>query len=152
MNHQITVDNPKVVCLQETFLKDKNQLNIKYFFQSYNHLYKDGHRASGDVSILIRKDIPQQQINIDSELQVIAVKTTLHKPVNICYIYMPHDPICYQIAEGFRFMPLSLVRLRTFLAQHMGWLGVRLKQVLTRVQVSLRCHNSPRRYWVKRCG
>ena len=28
------------------------------------------------------------------ELQVIAVKTTLHKPVNICSIYIPpHDPI-----------------------------------------------------------
>ena len=85
--------NPKVVCLEETFLKDKNQLNIKYF-QSYNHLYKDGDRASGGVSILVRKDIPHQQINIDSELQVIAVKTTLHKPVNICFIYKPpHDPI-----------------------------------------------------------
>ena len=69
--------NPKVVCLQETFLKNKNQLNIKQF-QSYNHQYKDGHRASGGVSILIRNDIPQQQINIDSELHVIAVKTTLH--------------------------------------------------------------------------
>ena len=40
------------------------------------------------------KDIPQQQINIDGELQVIAVKTTLYKPVNICSIYIPlHDPI-----------------------------------------------------------
>ena len=46
-----------------------------------------------EVFILI-KDIPQQQINIDSELQVIAVKITLHKPVNICSIYIPpHDPI-----------------------------------------------------------
>ena len=68
-------------------------MNIIHF-QSYNHLYKDGHRASGGISILVRKDIPQQQINIDSELQVIAVKTTLHKPVNICSIYIPpHDPI-----------------------------------------------------------
>ena len=40
--------NPKVVCLQKTFIKDKNQLNIKHF-QSYNHLYKDGHRTSGGV-------------------------------------------------------------------------------------------------------
>ena len=79
--------NPKVVCLQETFLKDKNQLNIKHS-QSYDHLYTDGHRASGGVSILVRKDVPQQQIN-DSELQVIAVKTTLHKSINICSIYIP---------------------------------------------------------------
>ena len=68
-------------------------MNIKYF-QSYNHLYKDGHRASGGVSILVRKNIPQQQINIDSELHVIAVKTTLHKPVNVFSIYIPsNDPI-----------------------------------------------------------
>ena len=39
--------------------------------------------ASEGVSILVRKDIHQQQININSELQVIAVKTALHKPVNI---------------------------------------------------------------------
>ena len=85
--------NSKVVCFQETFLKDKNQLNIKHF-QLYNHLYKDGLRASGGVSILVRKDIPQQQININSALQVIAVKTTLHKPENIWSIYIPlHDPI-----------------------------------------------------------
>ena len=62
-------------------------------FQSYNHLCKDEHRASGGVSFLIRKDMPHQQINIDSELQMIAAKTTLHKPVNICSIYIPpHDP------------------------------------------------------------
>ena len=85
--------NPKVVCLQETFLKHKNQLNIKHF-QSYNHQYEVGCRASGDVSILVKKVIPQKQINIDCKLQVIAVKTTLHKPVNICSIYiLPYDPI-----------------------------------------------------------
>ena len=84
--------NLKVVCIQGTFLKDKNQLNIKHF-QSYNHLYKDRYRTSGGVSIIVWKDILQQQININSELQVI-VKTTLHKPVNICSIYIsPHDPI-----------------------------------------------------------
>ena len=50
--------------------------------------------ASGSVSILVRKDIPQHQININSELQVITVRTTLHKPVNIYSIYIsPHDPI-----------------------------------------------------------
>ena len=52
--------NPKVVCLQETFLKDKNQLNIKHF-HLHNHHYKDGDRASEDVPILVRKDIPNSK-------------------------------------------------------------------------------------------
>ena len=84
---------PKVLCFQETFLKDTNHLNIKNY-NSYYHRHKDGHKASGGVSILVRKDIPQHQITIDSELQVIAVKTTFHKTVNICSIYiLPHDLI-----------------------------------------------------------
>ena len=68
--------NPKVVCLQETFLKDKNQLNVKHI-QSNNPLYKDGHRASRGVSILVRKDIPQLQININRELLVILSKLNI---------------------------------------------------------------------------
>ena len=48
----------------------------------------------GFFFFLLWEDIPQQQININSELQVITLKITFHKPVNICStsIY-PHDPI-----------------------------------------------------------
>ena len=45
------------------------------------------------------------------------------------------------MAEGFRFMPLGLVKLRTFRSQCMGYLGATLTQGLTRargVNVSLR--------------
>ena len=88
--------NPKIACFQETFLKDINHLQIKNF-QSYHYIHKDGQKSSGDASILIRKDIPSHQININSELQVIAVKATLHKPINICCIYLPpHDPLYNQ--------------------------------------------------------
>ena len=36
------------------------------------------------------------------------------------------------MAERFRFIPLGLVRLRTFSVQCMGYLGATLKQVFTR--------------------
>ena len=58
--------NPKVGCLQETFLKDNDHLNIKNY-NWYNHLYHDGHRASRGVSILVRKDLPQHQITMNSK-------------------------------------------------------------------------------------
>ena len=38
--------NTKVVCPQEIFIKENNQINIRNY-QSYNHLHKDGLRASG---------------------------------------------------------------------------------------------------------
>ena len=44
--------------------------------------------------ILVTNDIPQHQILIDTKLQAIAVKAMLHKPINICNIYIPpHNPI-----------------------------------------------------------
>ena len=54
---------------------------------------------------------------------------------------------CNIMAEGFRLMPLGLVRLRTF--RPMGYLGATLTQVFTRVRrqserVTQRCNNSPR--------
>ena len=64
--------------------------------------------------------------------------------------------VCYEIAEGFRFMPLSLVRLRTFRLS--TWVvGCKIEAGVNagareRMEVSLRCHNSPRRYWLTRCG
>ena len=80
--------NPKVVCLQETFFKNKKKLNIKHS-QSYNHQYKDGYRASGRVTIKVRKVIPQSQIHVDTDLLAIVVKAKLHKPIHICSIYIP---------------------------------------------------------------
>ena len=79
------IQNPKIVCLQETFLKETSSINFKHY-QLYNHFKKNKNKASGGVLILVRKDISQHQINIDSELQAIAVKATLDKLINI---YIP---------------------------------------------------------------
>ena len=50
--------------------------------------------ANFTLSILIRKYIPQNKININSHLQAIAVSATLHKTVTICSLYIPpHDHI-----------------------------------------------------------
>ena len=84
--------NLRLLCLQQTFFKDIKQLNIKIYLHYY--INKDGNKASGSVLILIRKDIPQHQISIDTKRQGITVKSTLHTLINICSIYiLPHDLI-----------------------------------------------------------
>ena len=88
----LTNHNPKIACLQETFLKESRSIWFKQY--PYNHFNKDGNRTSGGVSILIRKDLPQSQIHIDTNLQTIIVKATLRKPIQICSIYIPpHNSI-----------------------------------------------------------
>ena len=39
-------------CLQETFLKTDNQLNIKDF-NTYNHIYSEGQKPSGGSPVLV---------------------------------------------------------------------------------------------------
>ena len=88
----MTQQQPAIVCLQETF-KTNDDITIKNY-QSYNFINNTGHRASDGVSILIRNNIPQSKIHLNTQLQAIAVKVTLHRRNNICSIYIPpHDAI-----------------------------------------------------------
>ena len=78
---------PAIVCLQETFLKTNDDIKIKNH-QSYNYINNTGHRALGSVSILIRNDIPQSKINLNTQLQGIAAKVTLYRTIKIFAHYM----------------------------------------------------------------
>ena len=84
---------PTTICLQETFKKSSDKANTKPF-KFYDFIHDTGQRALGGVSILIRKNILQNKININTHLQTIAVSATLHKIFSICSLYIPpHDPI-----------------------------------------------------------
>ena len=74
-------------------MKESNTIKFKNY-TLYNNFKKYGNRASEGVLIQVRNDMPQHQIHIDIELQAIAVKATLQKPINIYNIYIPpHNPI-----------------------------------------------------------
>ena len=80
---------PYVICLQETFLKENDKLNIRQH-TIYNQINKHTTRASGDTSIIINNTLPQSQINLNTNLQAIAVSVTLHKTISICSLYISH--------------------------------------------------------------
>ena len=50
--------NPLAVCLQETFLKDTDTINVRGF-NLYNKFQETENRASGGVSIFVDENIPQ---------------------------------------------------------------------------------------------
>ena len=56
-----------------------------------NHIHNIGLRAFGGVSILVRNNIPQSKIHLDTNLKAIAVKATMHREINICLLYIPPD-------------------------------------------------------------
>ena len=84
----LTLLNPSVFCLQESFLKTYDKINIKDF-NVYNYIYSDGQKPSGGSSSFVRSCLPQRQIKITTQLQAVAVSVTLDKEITVCSIYMP---------------------------------------------------------------
>ena len=118
----ITGLNPAVICLQETFLKHNNKINIRDY-QQFSYIKDTGFRASGGTSILVRNDIPQSQIHLKTDLQTIAVKATLHRPINICSVYIPPNEEINEtkLQEIIKQLPAPFIILRDFNCHSTLW-------------------------------
>ena len=71
-----------IICLQDTFLNPSGNLNIRGY-NMFNHIYQSGDRASGGSSIVVNNSIPQSQIQLNTNIQAVAVKVTLHKTIHV---------------------------------------------------------------------
>ena len=79
---------PSIICLQETFLKPTDSSNIRGC-TLFNHIHQAGDRASGGSSIVVNNSVPQSLIPLNTNVQAVAVKVSLHKPIHVCSIYLP---------------------------------------------------------------
>ena len=113
--------SPSVICLQETFLKT-NKLTYQGY-QSYNYIHNSGSRASGGVSILIKYNIPQSEIPLDTNLQAVAVRATLHRTFSICSIYIPPNEKLSETAieKIINKLPKPFILLGDFNSHNILW-------------------------------
>ena len=88
----LTKFNPSVVCLQETFLKQTDNVLFKNY-AVFNYISNQGDKASGGTSIVINNRFPHSQVNLNTPLQAVAVSVTLHKTITICSIYLPPNDL-----------------------------------------------------------
>ena len=79
---------PVAVCLQETFLKRGDDISIKYH-SIYNKVFTDGEKARGGVSIIVSNNIPHKVISLNTNLQAVAIRLSLHSAVTLCSLYLP---------------------------------------------------------------
>jgi len=81
--------NPIVVCLQETHLVDA----VTKFngFDMYNKIAISpvDERAIWGSSILVKGGTPHEVIPLNTNLQAVAVKVTLHRTITLCSVYIP---------------------------------------------------------------
>ena len=83
----IVKHNPLAVCLQETFLKDTDNITIRGY-NLYHKCQETENTASGGVSILVNENIRQSIVTLNTNLQAVAVKVTSHKTITqfICLL------------------------------------------------------------------
>ena len=59
--------SPSVICLQETFLKQSDNVSFRDF-NMFNYIYPDGQRASGGTSIMVKSSVPHSQFDLNTNL------------------------------------------------------------------------------------
>lgn len=118
----ISLFNPAIVCLQETFLQNNNHFKTPNYEQ-YNYFHNTGLRANGGTSILVRNNIPQSNFSVKTNLQAITTQVTLHKTITICSIYLPpHEPINENELENLiKQLPSPFILLGDFNCHNTLW-------------------------------
>lgn len=81
---------PSIIYLQETFLKDNENIDIKNY-TSNNFFSNSINRTLGGNSILVKNNIPQRKIDLNITLLIVTIRK---KTIFICSVYItPNDPI-----------------------------------------------------------
>ena len=113
---------PSVFCLQETFLKQEDNINFKGF-NLYNYIYTAGQKPSGGSSILVHSSYPQREIKLSTDLQAVAVSVSLEKEITICSLYIPLNFTLHSQHLNFLLeqLPSPYLLVRDFNGQNMMW-------------------------------
>ena len=73
--------SPSVICLQETFLKQSDNISFRDF-NMFNHICPDGQWASGGTSIMVKSSVPHSQFDLNTNLQAVAVNVECKTAIN----------------------------------------------------------------------
>ena len=119
----ISTHNPIAICLQETYLKDTDNIVFKDYSLYNRHAIVDNYKATGGVSILVRNGIAHEELDINTNLQAKAITLTTNKKFTICSVYLPPQ----KKVEGadldtiIQQLPSPYMLLGDFNARHTLW-------------------------------
>ena len=86
---------PACICLQETLVGDSSIMPPSQYtaYQSPT-VRQDGHERG--AAILVNNQIFYQRIQLNTNLQAVAIKISLDKLYNLCSLYLPHVEVTVQ--------------------------------------------------------
>ena len=132
--------NPSCLCLQELKLPNNTKYNISNLYKSYLKLPNDNETPKGGTLIAIKTNISHHQIQLNTNLQAVAVSLATGKIKSLCSIYLPPDEHFTedQMNELFDQLPRPTLIVGDFNAHNPLWYDQRLDH---RGEVIQRCMN-----------
>ncbi|KAJ8043222.1 hypothetical protein HOLleu_10217 [Holothuria leucospilota] len=75
---------------EETFLRDTDHPTFKGY-DMYNKTVVSpiDNRAIGGSSILVKNTVPHSTIHLNTTMQAVAIRATLHRTITVCSVYIP---------------------------------------------------------------
>ena len=114
--------NPDVICLQEVQLGSE-PYNPGLNYDMFCSAPPPGFRAHGGVAIIVSKSMQYSRLNLDTDLQAIALKVVLDREITVCSIYLP--PKCnftkHDIQSLLCQLPLPFFLLGDFNSHNPLW-------------------------------
>lgn len=134
--------DPAVLCLQETFLKDSDNIALRNY-TSYSSFSVNNGRAAGGVSVIVNNNAPHSKINLNSNLQAVAVSITLHRVITFCSIYIPpsSDLSSTDLDNLVRQLPSPFIILGDFNGHNILWGSKDLNDKGRKVEDFITRHN-----------
>jgi hypothetical protein len=145
---------PSVLCLQETNLKMGQTAHVKNY-TSYCRNRVNPIRASGGVAILVKNNIENNQVNLQTHLEAIAVTIKLQIQICVCNIYLP-DSINFSLHDLIHIisqLPKPFVLIGDFNSRNTLWgssytdsRGKTIEKLLEEPNIILLNNGSPTRH------
>ncbi|KAG1672408.1 RNA-directed DNA polymerase from mobile element jockey [Nymphon striatum] len=129
------------MCLQETRLNDTCNTTIRRY-SIYRRDLPSEHPAGG-VCIIVNNQIPHSSVQLNSSLQAIAVRVSMHKVLTICSIYIPPSSpiIAADVEDLLRQLPSPALICGDFNGHNLLW-GSRVTNPRGRTIENIILHNN----------
>ena len=114
--------SPICVCLQETLLNPDHTHHApaQYNIVHSNRARQDGHERG--AAILIHKRFNYDRLQLQTNLQAVAVSLYLDRKYTVCSLYLPHHPVSQnQIDSLIRELPQPFLLLGDVNARSTFW-------------------------------
>lgn len=113
--------NPFCICIQETHLKKNENFTLRKY-NSFKFSTNRGQRANGGVAIFIKENINVEEVNLNTNLQAVAIKVNFPYKMTICNIYLPDNQWTSEdLQDVIEQLPAPILLLGDFNSHNILW-------------------------------